>query len=57
VIAFQLGAAPARIDMLAMVFVALRIVYIGLYVSGQANLRSLVWAAALGVNIAILFAA
>jgi uncharacterized MAPEG superfamily protein len=29
----------------------------GLYVSGQANLRSLVWTAALGVNIAILFAA
>jgi uncharacterized MAPEG superfamily protein len=57
VIAFQLGADPARIDMLAMVFVALRIVYIGLYVSGQANLRSLVWTAALGVNIAILFAA
>jgi uncharacterized MAPEG superfamily protein len=57
VIAFQLGADPARIDMLAMVFVALRIVYMGLYVSGQANLRSLVWTAALGVNIAILFAA
>jgi uncharacterized MAPEG superfamily protein len=40
-----------------MVFVAMRIVYIGLYVGGLAALRSVVWAAALGVNIAILFAA
>lgn len=57
VMAFQLGADPSRIDRLAMVFVALRIVYIGLYVGGHASLRSLVWAAALGVNVAILFAA
>ena len=57
VMAFQLGADPSRIERLAMVFVALRIVYIGLYVGGHASLRSLVGAAALGVNVAILFAA
>lgn len=57
VIAFQLGADPARIDLLAAVFVLLRIVYIGLYVANRASLRSLVWFAALVVNVAILFSA
>lgn len=55
VMALQLGGDPARVDMLAAVFVLLRMVYIGLYVGGHANWRSVVWTAALGVNIAILF--
>ncbi|MEP6970413.1 MAG: MAPEG family protein [Betaproteobacteria bacterium] len=57
VLALQLGADPARIGLLALAFVLLRVVYIALYVTGVASLRSLVWAIALGVNIAILFAA
>lgn len=57
VIAFQLGADPARVDVLAAVFVLLRMVYIGLYVANQASLRSLVWFVALCVNVAILFSA
>lgn len=57
VVAFQLGADPARVDLLAALFVLLRIVYIGLYVGNKASLRSLVWFAALCVNVAILFAA
>lgn len=57
VIAFQLGADPARVDRLAAVFVLLRMVYIGLYVANQASLRSVVWVAALGFNVAILFSA
>jgi uncharacterized MAPEG superfamily protein len=57
VIAFQLGADPARVDLLAAVFVLLRVGYIGLYVANLASLRSLVWFAALGVNVAILFSA
>ena len=40
----------------AALFVLLRIVYIGLYVGNKASLRSLVWFAALCVNVAILFA-
>lgn len=55
VMALQLEADPARVDMLAAVFVLLRMAYIGLYVGGYASARTLVWTAALGVNIAILF--
>jgi uncharacterized MAPEG superfamily protein len=55
VIAHQLGAHQARLDILAFVFVVLRMVYIMMYVSGMANLRSIVWTLALAVNIAILF--
>jgi uncharacterized MAPEG superfamily protein len=36
--------------------VVLRVVYILLYVGGQASARSLVWSLALAVNIGILFA-
>ncbi len=57
VIALQLGADPARVDLLAAVFVLLRIVYIGLYVAGIAAMRTIVWTLALVVNIAILFSA
>lgn len=55
IIAHQLGAAQGRLDMLAVVFVLLRIVYIALYVGDKATLRSSVWGVALLVNIAILF--
>ena len=56
VIAHQLGAQQLRLDVLAFAFVALRIVYILLYLANQANARSGVWAMALTVNVAILFA-
>ena len=49
------GADAARLDMLALIFVALRVVYVALYVTDQANARSLAWALALATNIAILF--
>lgn len=49
------GAAPARIEVLAVAFVLLRAAYVGLYVADRAGLRTVVWAAALGVNIALLF--
>lgn len=55
-IAHQLGAPQDRLDMLAIAFVLLRIVYIALYVGDKATARSLVWGVALAVNIAILFA-
>lgn len=55
VIAHQLGAPQARLDLLAIAFVLLRIVYIALYVGDKATARSLVWGVALLVNVAILF--
>ncbi len=55
VIAHQLGANQTMVDVLAFVFVVLRVVYILLYVGGQASARSAVWALALLVNITILF--
>lgn len=56
VIAHQLGAYQARIDLLAAVYVVLRVIYILMYLANLANLRSVVWALALAVNVAILFA-
>jgi len=55
IIAHQLQASQARLDILAVLFVALRMAYIGLYVSDKASARSIVWALALFTNIAILF--
>jgi uncharacterized MAPEG superfamily protein len=44
VIIAHLAQAPQqRIDLLAVVFVLARLVYIGLYIVDQASLRSLVW--------------
>lgn len=56
VIAHQLGAYQTRLDLLAFVYIVLRLVYIMLYVANLANLRSMVWGLALVVNVAILFA-
>ena len=56
IIAHQMGAYQFRLDLLAFVYVVLRMVFILLYVAGMANLRSLVWSLALAVNIAIFFA-
>jgi uncharacterized MAPEG superfamily protein len=43
----------ARIDHLAMAFIATRLVYTGMYLSNQATLRSLVWFVAQGISVAI----
>ena len=55
IIAHQLGANQARVDILAFMYVVLRIVYIMMYVADLATARSVVWATALLANIAILF--
>ena len=55
VIAHQLQAAQTRLDILALMFVVLRIAYITMYAANWASARSLVWALGLLVNIAILF--
>lgn len=46
-------APQTTVDGLAMAFVVARLVYIACYVANLATLRSLVWMAALGVNIAL----
>jgi uncharacterized MAPEG superfamily protein len=55
IIAHQLGAGQTALDILAVLFVTLRIIYIAMYVAGLAAVRSAVWTAALVVNIVILF--
>lgn len=55
IIAHQLGAYQTRLDLLAFVYVVLRMVYIMLYVANLASVRSLVWTLALACNVAIMF--
>lgn len=55
IIAHQLGAHQARVDVLALIYVVLRLMYIMVYVSGLSTVRSVVWGLALAVNIGILF--
>ena len=54
IIAHQLGAVQARIDVLAFLFVVVRMFYILMYVADLAKLRSLAWTLGFGLNIAIL---
>jgi uncharacterized MAPEG superfamily protein len=55
IIAHLLGAGQTALDMLALLYVMLRIFYIMMYVSDMPTVRSAVWAGAFLVNIAILF--
>ena len=55
VIAHQLGAPQTRLDILAVLFITLRIMYIALYVAGFSRTRSAIWALAFLVNVGILF--
>ncbi|MBK5205497.1 MAG: MAPEG family protein [Polaromonas sp.] len=55
IIAHLLQAGQARLDILAFLFVVLRIVYIMMYIADLAKARSAIWALALLVNIGILF--
>lgn len=53
--AHQLGVHQTRLDLLAFLFVVLRLVYILMYLADLATARSLVWGLALLVNLAIFF--
>lgn len=55
IIAHQLGAGQTALDILAVLFVTLRIIYVAMYVAGLPTMRSAVWTAAFVTNIAILF--
>ncbi|MDP1687006.1 MAG: MAPEG family protein, partial [Hydrogenophaga sp.] len=56
IIAHQRGASQLRLDVLAFLYIVLRLLYIMMYVADLATVRSLVWLLALVANIAILFA-
>ena len=55
VIAHQLQAPQTRLDILAVLFVTLRIIYVAMYVAGLPMIRSAIWTLALVVNVGILF--
>ncbi len=55
IIAHQLGAPQTRVDILAVLFVTLRVIYIAMYVAGLPTVRSAIWALALLANVGILF--
>lgn len=55
IIAHQLGAPQMRLDILAFVFVVLRMLYVMMYVGNLPTARSGIWTLAFLVNIAILF--
>ncbi len=51
---YQMADATALASLMA-AWILLRLIYLGVYVAGYGMLRTLVWAVALAVNIAILF--
>ena len=55
VIALQLGAPQTRLDVLAFLYVVMRMIYIMMYVSGMATFRSIAWSLAFAVNLGIFF--
>lgn len=54
-VAWQHEAAQAAVDALALAFVALRVVYTGLYLADLATLRSVVWAGSVACALAMFF--
>ena len=56
IIAHQLQASQTVVDILAFLFVVLRIAYVVMYVADMAKTRSAVWVTAMAINVAILFA-
>ncbi|MFP8778228.1 MAPEG family protein [Hydrogenophaga sp. RWCD_12] len=55
IIAHQHGAFQMRLDLMAFLYVLLRLIYILFYLADMATLRSTAWTLALAINIAILF--
>lgn len=53
IVAHLTDAPQARVDMLAMVFVAARLAHLGFYLADMATLRSLAWFAGIASAVAI----
>lgn len=51
----QMQHDQSRIDLLAMSFIAARVLFIALYLADQASLRSLAWVAGTAISIALFF--
>jgi len=56
IVAHLTGAPQSRVDVLAIIFVAARLCYIGFYIADIATLRSLAWFVGIGSAIAIFIA-
>lgn len=54
IIAHQLGANQLRLDVLAFLFIVLRLMFVMTYVAGLSTARSVLWALAFAANVAIL---
>jgi uncharacterized MAPEG superfamily protein len=57
IVAQMSGAPQPRVDLLAMVFVAARIAYLGFYLADRATLRSLAWFVGIASAVAIFVSA
>jgi uncharacterized MAPEG superfamily protein len=55
IIAHQLGANQIRLDVLAFLFIVLRMMFVMTYVAGLSTVRTVLWTLAFTVNIGILF--
>jgi len=55
IIAHQLQAGQTQLDILALLFIVLRIAYVMMYVADLATARSAIWGLVFFVNIGILF--
>lgn len=55
IVAHQLGAHQARLDVLAFVYIVLRLLFVMMYVAGLPAARSLVWTLAFATNVGIFF--
>lgn len=55
IVAHYLQANQGYLDILCMVWISLRVLYLMLYIADQANMRSVIWFLALLVNIWIFF--
>lgn len=53
-IAQQAHADQGKIDVLALAFIGIRVAYVAIYLKDWATLRSLVWAAGVGVCVALI---
>lgn len=54
-LAQQMQAPQATVNACALAFVGLRLVYVALYLADRPTARSVVWVAAVAVNVALLF--
>lgn len=57
IIAHQMGGNQASIDMLAVSYIVIRIIYAALYIADIALLRTLAWSAGVACTIALFFTA